>query len=270
MPKCCLLARLSAVATEIAALNQPIEDGAIVPATADFLSPHTLQNSPAAATDVVEQAVPTIRDGLVMMPIEKYKKALGTTMARHLAARRGESIYQVVSCSLPFVPKTVLEHLLASEEGSKESISEGMLRWNFETLSDVKRVATPLLELAGAADRLVAGTTRALKTKSERFSRVVASMMAPMEITHMEEEERVVINFCYVLADEAGELHKPKAQDRREMAISSQDELLLRQNIKQDLMQMAESASVLASPTFSHHADGAFRMSPLCLTARAG
>lgn len=189
-----------------------------------------------------------IQDGIVYMPLARYAKEVGTSMARHLAQRRGESVYQVASYSIPFIPKEVLWHLLDSQDCEHDVLAwtEPVYTWSFDTLEKVQSVAGRLMK---ASNELVAGTTRALKTKSEKYSRVVASMMAPLEISHIREEDRVTISFAYVLADEAGELHPPKTADRREMAIDPEDTIILRQKILDDLRTMA-AADFPLSPNF--------------------
>lgn len=103
-----------------------------------------------------------------------------------------------------------------------------------------------------ATGRMCAGLTLGLQTASEAVIRVVATMMAGVEISHVplaRGVERLYINFLYILADETGEIHPPKDANRVEMALLPADEAELRRRILLDVARMGEMGHPL-SPGF--------------------
>eukprot|EP00965_Chrysotila_dentata_P185048 6109208-Pleurochrysis_carterae.AAC.1 len=58
---------------------------------------------------------------------------------------------------------------------------------------------------------------------SERHVRVLATVMAPLEMSWVQMasgQERLYVNLLYALCDEVGELHLPKDDSRRELALT--------------------------------------------------
>lgn len=74
---------------------------------------------------------------------------------------------------------------------------------------------------------------------SESVIRVLATLIPPIEITHLQAPrgvDRLYFNFDYVLSDEAGELHPPKDMDCREKLLLSTEEVKdIRVQILKDL-----------------------------------
>ena len=75
------------------------------------------------------------------------------------------------------------------------------------------------------------GASKALQAPSEPVIRVLATMMPPVEISHVVLARGVIrlqINMMFVLIDEHGEMHAPKDNERREIEL--QQDLILRSN----------------------------------------
>jgi len=88
-----------------------------------------------------------------------------------------------------------------------------------------------------------AGCTKSFRTKSETMVRVVATLMPPLEITHEVSSsgaERCYLNGMYVLATEAGEMHYPKDNNRRELELSMDFCQELWQAVKEDVTELGE------------------------------
>jgi len=87
--------------------------------------------------------------------------------------------------------------------------------------------------------------TRALKTPQEKKIRVLSTIMSPLEISWA--KETLFLNFSFVLSDEAGELHPPKDNDRKEIAIEPAEVTAIRAQILADTKLMADWGYPLAA-----------------------
>eukprot|EP00965_Chrysotila_dentata_P103066 3402904-Pleurochrysis_carterae.AAC.1 len=69
-----------------------------------------------------------------------------------------------------------------------------------------------------------ASMSLALMKPSERHVRVLATMMAPLEVSWVQmasgQERSLYVNLLYALCGEAGELHLPKHDSRQELALT--------------------------------------------------
>ena len=97
---------------------------------------------------------------------------------------------------------------------------------------------------------MCSGASRALKTKSERWSRVIATIY-DMEISHVKGSANKVdstwVNFLYVLMDEDGEMHMPKNPKRVELLLSPSVEAEIRAQVLSDAVSLEMLGVPLAS-----------------------
>ena len=98
------------------------------------------------------------------------------------------------------------------------------------------------------SEYVCAGSSRALRTASEKVIRVVATPMPELIISWVDVKatDRLYINFQYVLFDEAGEMHPPKDDGRREIKLDATLETSLRQQVLSDLDKMYKKGLPLA------------------------
>ena len=65
-------------------------------------------------------------------------------------------------------------------------------------------------------------------------TRVVASMLPPWEVSHVvmpRGVDRLYVNGNYILTDETGIIHPPKDDDRREIALATELQQAMRQQV---------------------------------------
>lgn len=78
----------------------------------------------------------------------------------------------------------------------------------------------------------------------------MAHIIPHMRIIHLSPKNQLLIDFQYVLLDEAGELHAPKDQYRNEMLMSPKVESEARAQIRLDLLELVEKQHARLSPAF--------------------
>jgi hypothetical protein len=102
--------------------------------------------------------------------------------------------------------------------------------------------------LSRASDFYCAGLTRGLKTESERVIRVLAVPIPTIVFEHAMRSglDRLYCMLQYVLADETGELHPPKDENRNEIALSPELETAVRVQLAADLHMMGEKGYPLS------------------------
>jgi hypothetical protein len=172
--------------------------------------------------------------GLVAMPIKKYTTLAAKSIAVRLCNRKGKQVYQTVAYNLSLFSRKVAEDLFTSDL-LLTSTPPSILTWKATTQLEVSTLLGSLLE---KNQPYCAGATRALKEPMEKHVHVLSTIIAPLEITWA--NETLYFNFSFVLSDEAGELHPPKNNDRREILLEPAEETAIRAQILKDAKLMAE------------------------------
>ena len=174
--------------------------------------------------------------GYVCEPVTKFRHEFLTAVTSHLVHRVKMSVYQSPAFNIPMFSRTAALNMFG--EANLTTNKEACLTWKMEDLGDLSTFFGQMLSETG---KLCAGLTRALKTESENVSRVLATIipMYEMSVVLMPRGvDRMFINFQYVLADEDGEVHWPKDNQRRELEFSPEVEQAVRQKILADARRL--------------------------------
>lgn len=156
-------------------------------------------------------------------------------------------VYQTASFSISTISRQAAMHLFSHVPELLVEQAPKHVRWVATTVKEVRNLAGPLMAESGYA---CAGATRALKTKSERWTRVVAHIIPQIAISHLTSRNQLQVDFHYVLFDEAGEIHPPKDEMRNEMLLSPVVVSEARVQIRADLLEMVEKKIARLSPAF--------------------
>ena len=173
--------------------------------------------------------------GIIAVHNYRQEREVATKIAKSLAPRLGNNVYQVASWTMPIISKMGMCKSLAvnmEEEG-------GCLTWRLTTFKQMKETVCPLLERF--KDVEVFGLSKPLKKPSEKRVRVIATMMPTMEIYATSEVgamDHISVNLMYALIDQDGEIHPPKSPERAEIILSNEERLELRQTAYADLKKM--------------------------------
>ena len=196
---------------------------------------------------VIELRQEALKLGQVCSPLERLNICLGTALARRLQQRVGNFIYQSIAFSSDNFPKAAADQILPPWLVTCDN--SVVKTWKATTVAGVTAIFAPLLSQQSAY--VCAGSSRALRTASEKVIRVVATPMPEVEVSWVEVSgmDRLYVNCQYVLWDEAGELHAPKDPDRAEIQIDPELETALRQQVLADLLLMYDKKLPL-SPGF--------------------
>ena len=169
------------------------------------------------------------------MPKENFVSVLTKSIVTRLCNRKGAAVYQAAAYNIQLFSRSVAEDLF--NPALLQASSTGTLTWEATTQVEVKTLLGPLLE----KQKDCAGATRALRTPSEKCIRVLSTIIgaptAPLTISWA--DETLFLNFFYVLSDEAGELHYPKDNERREMLFQPEETAAIRAQILEDIKLMA-------------------------------
>ena len=115
--------------------------------------------------------------------------------------RTGEFVYQSAAFSIPNFPLTALETALPSY--LLKTDWPGTKTWSLPSVTLAAVHLGPLMQEIS----MCAGASRALKTASERWSRVVATIYdAEITLVQGTNLDQTFVNFLYVLIDEEGEI----------------------------------------------------------------
>lgn len=183
--------------------------------------------------------------GYAICPIASIAQTIGKAIACRTRSREGVMVYQTASFSIPAISRQAALHLFAAELLQEETPNQAT--WLALTVKQVRELAGPVMEQSGY---VCAGVTRALRTKSQRWSRVVAHIIPRMQVVHLARQNQLQIDFQYVLLDEMGEMHAPKDENRNEMQVSPVVASDARAQIRVDLLEMFEQQTVRLSPAF--------------------
>lgn len=181
---------------------------------------------------------------LALFPKDKLLTELGQAIARRMVKRNGMQIYQILSCTLPYFPREVLQDVFPART-MKEN-SETRMSWELSTSLEVAEIVGPILQ---RSTYVCAGSTKAFRTRTERVIRVVAKLMAPFEICHEVSKagtEKCYLNGLYTLVTQDGEFHYPKDNHRRELEVSTAEQKLLRQGVMADMEEMGRAGHPLS------------------------
>ena len=208
--------------------------------------------------------------GYFCQPRDRWIKHLAHEISTRLRTREGQHIYQSAACNIPNFPKQLCSQIFEGFEMTDDS-SATSSTWRLTTMSQTSRLFGSIFE--EQAKPTCVGATRAIMKPSESVSRVMATVMAFSEFSHVLKagKETLFINFNYVLSDEDGELHPPKDNNRIEIALSPMQEQSIRQQILLDVNQMAMAGVKLAPGWWRQLAqpDKALEVEALLLNAAA-
>ena len=141
------------------------------------------------------------------------------------------------------------QSLLGTDSPHLVKDTPACLTWRFETLHSIRQALGSLFEERSLAVTIATGLSRGIMTGSETVARVLATMIAPFEVSWVRGPSglhRLFINFDYVLADGHGELHPPKDENRNEIALTPALEAQIRAEIMTDVSRMTEMGYPLA------------------------
>ena len=174
--------------------------------------------------------------GYGVTPVTKLYLELAQGIASRLINRKGEEVYQSVAFSILNFPLSVLMTIFPEDLLILDS--PGTKTWRLSKVEHVATILGPLLQEHSSL--MCVGASRALKTASERWSRVLATAYE-CEISFVRRTGRVdhlYVNMLYVLTDEDGEMHLPKTPDRREIQLSSMTIQAIREQVLSDALTM--------------------------------
>lgn len=180
----------------------------------------------------------------VLFPKDKLLVELGQAIGRRMVKRSGEQIYQMLTCTLPYFPKEVIQEAFPAHSMRVESRSK--TRWELTSSLEVAQSLGPLLQ---RSSYICAGSTKAFRTPSERVIRVVAKLMAPFEISHEVAKngtERCYFNGLYALVTQDGEFHFPKDNQRRELSVTPEERASLRLAVIADMEVLGRAGHPLS------------------------
>ena len=175
--------------------------------------------------------------GYQLTPMPRMKQELALAISKRLVHRSGNKLYQVASFTLENFALSVLRSLIPvkfEDQGATQSA----VSWTIPTVRAMRDI---LGSFMADLPNFSAGISRGQQAPSENVIRVLATMMPPLALNwwmpHLG-TGRVQVNFAYVLVQGTGDLHPPKDNQKREMALSPQLETSLRQAALDDAMAM--------------------------------
>lgn len=187
-----------------------------------------------------------------LIPKDSLLRELGYGIAKRMVKRRGNDVYQMLGFNLPYFPRELLKEIFPTSSVSEESPKQ--MCWVLATHQELNSLS-PLLQKSCC---VCAGLTKAFQSASERVIRVVAKLMPPFEITHEVSgmgAEKCFLNGMYLLATEAGELHMPKGNNRRELEVPMQTCQELRKGVREDVLLLGQQGASLSPGWWRHLGD---------------
>ena len=186
--------------------------------------------------------------GILTMHNFKQERQMVKEVLRHLAPRIGAGVYQIASVSTPIISK---DGMLKTFSSTTPSQVDGCYVWEMATYSAMRGGIAPLLNKF--TDQRAWGLTKPLQKASEKYCRVVATIMPPFEMYLSTGPAMDVMsaNFQYALIDEEGEIHPPKDTERREIKMADSETKALKQSVYADLNLMSlDQSTCKLSPKF--------------------
>jgi hypothetical protein len=116
--------------------------------------------------------------GFVCEPITKFRQEFLTAINSHLVHRVGKNVYQSPAFTIPMFSREAALNIFG--EANLVTNSPTTLTWRINDLAELSSTFRDMLSETGM---LSAGLSRALKTDSQKFVRVVATMIPPFEMS---------------------------------------------------------------------------------------
>ena len=180
--------------------------------------------------------------GHATTPIEKLKRSLGSAIASRMVQREGKFIWQTGKGSVENFPLEAALVILP------ERLTGVVNKWSATPMVEIAFLFGPLLAMSKSYS---AGATKGLMTESERVIRKIATIIPTPTFSWVVRNgvDHLDFELQYVLADEDGEMHMPKDGNKVEIALDPALEAEIREQIIQDLTEMADAGAPL-SPGF--------------------
>ena len=183
--------------------------------------------------------------GYVCQRMDGIRADIGQAIYSRMSNRVGKAIYQQICIAMP-CPRDAAEQLF-SPNLKTDSQSAARVEWRASTMAEARELIGNLL--SGITDS-ASCLTRAVQPPSEKVVRVFSTLMPPIEVSHTVHEhgrERLHLNATYVLFNNSGDVHPPKDAHRNEMALSTELEGSLRQQVLQDVHTLSEQGVPLSA-----------------------
>ena len=108
---------------------------------------------------------------VTLMPTRVLLSALGSAILSKMIQRTGDSIYQIVTVTMPYFPIALLEDSLPTESRQQEA---GTIWWELTSM-DAMLSMIPIL--SSASDSSCAGLSKYFRAKSQPVFRVMLSLL---------------------------------------------------------------------------------------------
>ena len=138
-----------------------------VPVKEDALVPKIFKMQTREEAEMMETALWL---GYAVMPVDKLRRELDQSIASRMVNRTGEFVYPSAAFSLINFPLTVLQTVFPAHRLSMDTPTTKT--WTLPSVSACASILGPLISVISVC----AGASRALKTASERWSRVIATI----------------------------------------------------------------------------------------------
>lgn len=174
-------------------------------------------------------------------PLDIWSTYLSHSTLMRLKARGDNFQYQSAAYHIANFPRSHARTVFPEECVTVNT--EKVQTWVIASMIELAKVFDPIMT---RTDTMAAGCTKALKMPSERVVRVVSTMICPVEISWVKLPkgyEALYINFNFVLVDEDGEMHAPKDENRREIALSNTDDI--RAQVLADVRSLSQNGCPL-------------------------
>ena len=186
--------------------------------------------------------------GYACTPFVKLKRSLGAAIASRMRPREGKFLWQTGTGSVENFPRSAALEILPETMRAQLPGRPEAAVWRASSMMEVAALVGPLIDKYTSFS---AGATKALMTESERVVRVVATVIPMMRFWWKEYHgiDTLYYEFQYILADEDGEMHKPKDAAKIEIALGQELETEIREQVLEDVSMMAD-AGVPLGPGF--------------------
>lgn len=199
----------------------------------------------ASQKDVQELMAHAHRLGFTCISTETLKMELANALGVRMTKRVGNNTHQLMACSLPYFPKSLVEAIVPEQYVVKEE--KNCKEWTLSSVEALTSVFSPLLIKSTYA---FAGLTKAFQSKSEQCIQLLARLIPEVELAHVVDQrtgrEKLYINAAYVLATEHGEVHWPKDSEGREIFFCAERVEELRRLILKDVREMGRQGRPLS------------------------
>jgi hypothetical protein len=184
--------------------------------------------------------------GYVVQKRQSMVMDLGQLIASRLRPRTMSNVYQMPAFNMPSFPRRLAEELFAG--GPVTTDTQSCITWRWEE-GDWHIMHAVLSNLMATQGNACSGLSKGLQSESQFVSRVIATIITPLEISWVSMArgvDRLYINLAYALMDENGELHPPKDAKRIEIGLTQTLQTLIRQQVLSDASAMADQGMAMA------------------------